>query len=247
MSPPPIQPISGVFSLFFQFPPEIQLEILNHCSRIDLICLSLTGHDLRSLTLPLIPSKPSLILVDQLESNVQHLSNPLGLAVTQSQICNQDCTKGKDVVYEPQSHRHNRHYFNDHRICWPCRNYPSEHPTCQVPRCKRHCACISCPLYMRLRGWMGKRRYCSQCRKFTTRTKKQNGRCMFTSLRINAKTDSLKGTHGRVKVRKAPDNYWSRKKGLSYGYRWWRKWGTHGIDNEAYQPDATRRINARVV
>ncbi|KAL3590809.1 hypothetical protein FPOAC2_13011 [Fusarium poae] len=78
---------------------------------------------------------------------------------------------------------------------------------------------------------MGERRYCSECKQFTTRNKKNKGRC----------------THGVKKVRKTPNNHWSSRKGLSYGYRWWRKWGTCNIDNEAYTPDAKRRFNARVV
>ncbi|UZP46533.1 hypothetical protein NXS19_014345 [Fusarium pseudograminearum] len=66
---------------------------------------------------------------------------------------------------------------------------------------------------------------------FTTRYQKHKGRC----------------THGVTKVRKAPNNHWTHTKGLSYGRRWWRKWGTCTIDSDAYTPDANRRFNARVV
>ena len=58
---------------------------------------------------------------------------------------------------------------------------------------------------------------------------------------------TITGMHGRPKVRKAPNNQWTYRKGMSYGRRWWRKWGTCNIDNEAYTPDASRRPNARVV
>ncbi|CAG7561866.1 unnamed protein product [Fusarium equiseti] len=56
------------FTLFRQFPPEIQLEVLKRCARNDLVCLSLTSHELRLLSTPLITSKPKLEWVDQLGS-----------------------------------------------------------------------------------------------------------------------------------------------------------------------------------
>ncbi|KAE9578912.1 hypothetical protein CGMCC3_g4965 [Colletotrichum fructicola] len=76
--------------------------------------------------------------------------------------------------------------------------------------------------------------YCP--RKFTKRetTNKYKGRCL----------------HGRPKTRKAPNNHWTAKKGQSYGYRWWRRWGTSGVDSWAYNEKPRtpgQIINARVV
>ncbi|XEU94896.1 hypothetical protein FSHL1_000180 [Fusarium sambucinum] len=78
---------SPPFTYFRQFPPEIQLEILNHCTRNDLVCLSLTNHDFQAFITPLIKYKPQLEWVDQLgttpdvpegcplkESNIYHRS-----------------------------------------------------------------------------------------------------------------------------------------------------------------------------
>ncbi|CCT70886.1 uncharacterized protein FFUJ_09090 [Fusarium fujikuroi IMI 58289] len=237
---------SEPFTLFHKFPPELKLDILSFCTRNDLVCLSLTGPDMRNLVAPLIPSKPNLTWVDQLgptpdipsECHDPHRNNTLR---------RQDCVGARDqqVVYSPISHRFRRHEYRG-KICYRCRNYPSAHPVCNVSYCKKHCACISCPLFMRLRGWMGDRKYCAECNQFTTRTKRNNGRCTYFFLSLTI-SNYRTGTHGRKKVRKTPNNHWSRSKGLSYGNRWWRKWGTHGIDHEAYQPKDTGRRNARVV
>ncbi|OBR07982.1 F-box domain-containing protein [Colletotrichum higginsianum IMI 349063] len=216
-------------ALFSRLPPEIRLEILSHCQQNDLICLSLSSHYFRNLTSPLIPSKPSLLSCDQ---NVPQ----------ETLACSCGNDRVSEVVHNVDAHRRKRHSYivkridhgdglagsnnnnnNNNNICmegWPCRTYPPQHEMCRRPWCK-HCACISCPLYTRLRGWMGQdRRYCSVCRTFTKRawTKKYNGRCL----------------HGRPKVRKASNNHWTAKKGQSYGYRWWRRWGTSGVDCGGY-------------
>ncbi|KAJ9417811.1 hypothetical protein QL093DRAFT_2420620 [Fusarium oxysporum] len=220
------------FTLFHKFPPELKLEILNFCSRNDLVCLSLTGPDMRNLVTPLIPSKPNLTWVDQLGPTPDVPSecrDPYHNNIPRRPGC--DGAREQQVIYFPTGHRFRRHEYRGCKVCYRCRMYPTDHPVCNVSYCKKHCACISCPLFMRLRGWMGDRKYCAECNQFTTRTKRNNGRC----------------THGRRKVRKTPNNHWSRSKGLSYGNRWWRKWGTHGIDHEAYQPKDTGRRNARVV
>ncbi|KAL5598171.1 hypothetical protein FOVSG1_002176 [Fusarium oxysporum f. sp. vasinfectum] len=220
------------FTLFHKFPPELKLEILNFCSRNDLVCLSLTGPDMRNLVTPLIPSKPNLTWVDQLGPTPDVPSecrDPYHNNIPRRSDC--DGAREQEVIYFPTGHRFRRHEYRGCKVCYRCRMYPIDHPVCNVSYCKKHCACISCPLFMRLRGWMGDRKYCAECNQFTTRTKRNNRRC----------------THGRQKVRKTPNNHWSRSKGLSYGNRWWRKWGTHGIDHEAYQPKDTRRRNARVV
>ncbi|KAH7179098.1 F-box domain-containing protein [Fusarium flagelliforme] len=218
------------FTLFRQFPPEIQLEVLKQCARNDLVCLSLTSHELRLLSTPLITSKPKLEWVDQLGSTADV---PHGCPLDKSEMdYRSTCegVRGKELHYNSWQHRRKRHTVSG-RVCYPCNYYPDDHPECSVPYCKKHCLCISCPLFTRLRGWMGERKYCSDCRKFTIRHKRNKGRCM----------------HGRRKVRKAPNNQWTHRKGLSYGRRWWRKWGTCNIDHEAYTPDANRRPNARVV
>ncbi|KAH6980313.1 F-box domain-containing protein [Fusarium venenatum] len=221
---------STPFTYFRNFPPEIQLEILNHCTRNDLVCLSLTNHDFRAFITPLIKSKPHLEWVDQLGTTPDV---PQSCPLEKSDIYHRSYCKGvrgNDVHYNRHAHRVKRH-ATPARACFKCEFYPPDHPTCQVPFCKKHCMCISCPLFIRLRGWMGERRYCSQCKQFTTRNKKNKGRC----------------THGRVRERKRPNNHWTYTKGASYGYRWWRRWGTCSVDNEAYTPDAKRRPNARVV
>ncbi|CAI0643069.1 unnamed protein product [Colletotrichum noveboracense] len=102
--------------------------------------------------------------------------------------------------------------------------------------CQQNDLCITCPLYKRLREWAGDLKYCTICSKFTKRetTNKYKGRCL----------------HGRPKTRKAPNNHWTAKKGQSYGYRWWRRWGTSGVDSWAYNEKPRtpgQIINARVV
>ncbi|EKJ72452.1 hypothetical protein FPSE_07333 [Fusarium pseudograminearum CS3096] len=221
---------SPPFTLFPRFPPEIQLTILNLCNRNDLVCLSLTCHYFRALVTPLIKSKPELEWVDQLGSTPDV---PHGCPEDHSSPyyrSNCEGVRGSNVYYNSRMHRCKRH-STAFRICFKCGTYPQDHPTCKAPFCKKHCQCISCPLFIRLRGFMGERRYCSKCRVFTTRYQKHKGRC----------------THGVTKVRKAPNNHWTHTKGLSYGRRWWRKWGTCTIDSDAYTPDANRRFNARVV
>ncbi|KAK1674248.1 hypothetical protein BDP55DRAFT_705140 [Colletotrichum godetiae] len=136
--------------------------------------------------------------------------------------------------------RHVYKYAEPPRRCsnWtPCRSYATEHTMCRRQWC-RHCSCTTCPLYARLRRSMGDLRYCAECQKFTKRprTKKYKGRCL----------------HGRPRVRRNPDNHWTAKKGVSYGYRWWRRWGTCGVDAWGYPDgdktaDISRRRNARVV
>ncbi|KAF0317493.1 F-box domain-containing protein [Colletotrichum asianum] len=118
---------------------------------------------------------------------------------------------------------------------WYCPRYPPGHRICHRKWCS-HCECITCPLYKRLREWAGDLKYCTICSKFTKRetTKKYKGRCL----------------HGRPKTRKAPNNHWTAKKGQSYGYRWWRRWGTSGVDSWAYDEKPRtpgQMINARVV
>lgn len=171
---------SPPFTLFPKFPPEIQLEILKQCTRNDLVCLSVTCHDFRTFTTPLITDKPKLEWVDQLGSmdDVPH-----ACLVDESDRDYRPGCKGpydKDLLCNPFMHRHKRHTFRGRRpICRKCEFYPENHPSCSVPFCKKHCLCISCPLFIRLRGWMGKRRYCGECRKFTNRLKKNNGRCKY--------------------------------------------------------------------
>jgi hypothetical protein len=171
-----MEPLPLVFELFLTTPPEIQLQILSYCSRIDLVCLSLTSHALRNFTLPMIPSKPSLQLVDQLTSpaRCRFSDSPLPPQVMHT------CGHHREVAYEPRLHRWRRHKYVSPPDRCTYESYPKEHPVCQIPRCKKHCACISCPLFTRLRGWMGNdRRYCARCQKFTRRAKKYSGRCKF--------------------------------------------------------------------
>ncbi|TEA19717.1 hypothetical protein C8034_v008853 [Colletotrichum sidae] len=51
--------------LFARLPPELRLEIFEECGQNDLVCLSLTCHTFRSLTLPFIKHKISLTSYDQ--------------------------------------------------------------------------------------------------------------------------------------------------------------------------------------
>ncbi|CAG2007649.1 unnamed protein product [Fusarium graminearum] len=226
---------SPPFTLFPRFPPEVQLTILSLCNRNDLVCLSLTSHYFQALVTPLITSKPKLEWVDQLRSTADV---PHGCPVDDSSrfyCSNCEGVRGSNVYHNScmrgYKRRSNKRRSTPARICFKCGTYSQDHPICNVPFCKKHCQCISCPLFIRLRGFMGERRYCSKCRVFTTRYKKHKGRC----------------THGVTKVRKAPNNHWTHTKGRSYGRRWWRKWGTCKVDSDAYTPDANRRFNARVV
>jgi hypothetical protein len=174
------------FTLFHKFPPELKLEILNLCSRNDLICLSLTGPDMRNLVTPLIPSKPNLTWVDQLGPTPDVPSecrDPYHNNIPRRSDCGG--AREQEVIYFPTSHRFRRHEYRGCKICYRCRTYPTDHPVCNVPYCKKHCACISCPLFMRLRGWMGDRKYCAECNQFTCRTKRNNGRCTYLILDSN--------------------------------------------------------------
>ncbi|KAI1020381.1 hypothetical protein LB503_006066 [Fusarium chuoi] len=167
---------SEPFTLFHKFPPELKLDILSFCTRNDLVCLSLTGPDMRNLVAPLIPSKPNLTWADQLGPTPDVPSecrDPYHNNIPRRPDC--DGPREREVVYSPISHRFRRHEYSG-KICYRCRNYPSAHPVCNVSYCKKHCACISCPLFMRLRGWMGDRKYCAECNQFTTRIKRNNGR-----------------------------------------------------------------------
>ncbi|CAH0055530.1 unnamed protein product [Clonostachys solani] len=55
------------------------------------------------------------------------------------------------------------------------------------------------------------------------------------------------GMHGKVKVRKTPNNHWTRTNGLSWGRRWWNRWGTAGINYTTYQGIGPEKANARIV
>ncbi|KAF5968647.1 hypothetical protein FBULB1_10630 [Fusarium bulbicola] len=166
------------FTLFHKFPPELKLDILSFCTRNDLVCLSLTGPDMRNLVVPLIPSKPNLTWIDQLGPTPDIPSEIPD--VHRGIIHQEDCVGARDqqVVYYPISHRFRRHEYSGCKVCYQCRMYPPDHPVCNVSYCKKHCACISCPLFMRLRGWMGDRKYCAECNQFTTRTKRNSGRLL---------------------------------------------------------------------
>lgn len=244
-------------TLLARLPTELNLHILSYCQRNDLICLSLTSHYFRDLVLPMIPKRLSLELYDQ-------------------NIASQDlrCGCGEKlptaVERDPRAHRRRQHHFRfEHSTCphyyIDCRAYPEGHAACKIRGC-HHCECISCPLHTRLCTWIGgDLRYCNECRRFTKRetTKKYKGRCKcrFTQvmgfLRTNVKADSsLPGLHGRAKVRRSPNNHWTAVKGQSYGPRWWRRWGTSGVDSWGFDDDKhkrddpttwARRRNPRVV
>ncbi|KAJ1329930.1 F-box-like domain-containing protein [Microdochium nivale] len=228
-------------SLFARLPAELILHILSFCPRNDLICLSLASHYFRHLTLPMVPTRPPLQLYDQ---NLP--SDKIACA------CGNSAPIGVEMnVYAQRKRRHEYVYESGHRYkggssdChyWgsKCREYFADH-VCKQRGC-RHCVCISCPLYVRLRSWFGDDlRYCTKCRQFTRRewTKKYKGRCL----------------HGRPKARKVPNNHWTTIKGHSYGYRWWRRWGTLGVDSWGFDDDkhkkddpstTAKRRNARVV
>lgn len=163
------------FCLLTQGPPEILHEILSYCQHNDLVCLSLTSHLFRDLIRPLVPSKPSLTSCDQSVTDQPRLA-PCGSTISK-------------VPFDPHSHRRRRHGYsyrahsrNNCSDPWNCSRYPVGHGICRKKWC-RHCECITCPLYARLREWVGDElRYCSKCRKFTKRetTKKYKGRCGFS-------------------------------------------------------------------
>ncbi|KAJ0123741.1 F-box domain-containing protein [Diaporthe amygdali] len=113
------------FSFFIRLPAELQLEILSHCQQNDLICLSLSSHSLRALTLPLIPAKPWLLSYDQI-----HPSDAIQCK------CGDDSMTG--VGQNNYSHRRKRHIYEYSNKTtphgppgctdWsPCRPYPADH------------------------------------------------------------------------------------------------------------------------
>jgi hypothetical protein len=176
---------SPTFTYFRKFPPEIQLEILKQCSRNDIVCFSLTSHDFRALTKPLITSKPHLEWVDQLGSTADIPDACPG----DRGGC--DGIRDKELKYDARMHRYKRHNTGvPYPKCYSCMFYPKDHPACKVAYCKKHCMCISCPLFVRLRGWMAERRYCSTCRMFTARNKKNKGRCMYTATASHVATNA---------------------------------------------------------
>ncbi|KAH7144802.1 hypothetical protein DER46DRAFT_580713 [Fusarium sp. MPI-SDFR-AT-0072] len=100
------------FTLFHKFPPELKLEILNFCSRNDLVCLSLTGPEMRNLVTPLIPSKPNLTWVDQLGPTPDVPSecrDPCHNNIPRRSDC--DGAREQEVIYFPTGHRFRRHEY----------------------------------------------------------------------------------------------------------------------------------------
>lgn len=180
LEPQPLSQFS--FSLFMRLPAELQLEILSHCPQNDLVCLSLSSQALRDLTLPLIPKRPWLLSYDQ--------------TLPQEDLectCGEKCMTG--VAQNARAHRKGHHsyenrvdpnkpynpraYLRCHDFSL-CRKYPADHAVCRQPRCT-HCLCTTCPLHVRLRGWMGDQKFCHDCRKFTRRARsgKYKGRCEY--------------------------------------------------------------------
>lgn len=183
------------FSLFVKLPAELQLDILSHCQTNDLVCFSLASHYFRGLTQPIIPWRPKLLSYDQTLS-VEHIECSCGDKLPANIKFAQDaflhrkrrhsyaseskCRYGGEVSY-------NRGWtyppgWYPSRVHSDCLAYPADHLLCRKRGCA-HCSCTTCPLYMRLKSWMGDRKYCHQCRKFTTRiqTKKYKGRCEWLS------------------------------------------------------------------
>lgn len=176
------------FSLFVKLPAELQLEILSHCNTNDLVCLSLSSHALRNLTLPFIPSRPPLWSFDQnlpTEAIECSCGDKTMIGVSQCAVSHRKRRHmymyekkdrfGNDVRVYQRNYPPFGHPCQNHS---PCRAYPADHLLCRQPRCT-HCSCTTCPLHVRLRGWMGDRKFCPRCRKFTSRpqTKKYKGRC----------------------------------------------------------------------
>ncbi|KAK2126602.1 hypothetical protein NOF04DRAFT_1277964 [Fusarium oxysporum II5] len=128
------------FTLFHKFPPELKLEILNFCSRNDLVCLSLTGPDMRNLVTPLIPSKPNLTWVDQLGPTPDVPSecrDPYHNNIPRRSDC--DGAREQQVIYFPTGHRFRRHEYRGCKVCYRCRMYPTDHPALTGgKRCEKH-------------------------------------------------------------------------------------------------------------
>ncbi|KAF6806802.1 F-box domain-containing protein [Colletotrichum sojae] len=191
----------------------MQLEVLKNCLPVDLVCLSLTCRYLRDLALPMIPEKPQFDSYDQTNGPIP---------------C--DCAgNGVDflVEYSSYHHKYKRHVFSSWGLPYRCNDckartdYPEAHQACPKRWCA-HCECITCPLHKRLREWMGKnRRYCDdiRCRKFTTRHKKDKGRCksplMFYCDGSGNRSQlmlEIQGLHGAS--RRKPAYYWLQREGL---------------------------------
>ncbi|KAJ4087260.1 hypothetical protein NW769_013794 [Fusarium oxysporum] len=116
------------FTLFHKFPPELKLEILNFCSRNDLVCLSLTGPDMRNLVTPLIPSKPNLTWVDQLGPTPDVPSecrDPYHNNIPRRLDC--DGAREQEVIYFPTGHRFRRHEYRGCKMS----NVPNLSPSLQ--------------------------------------------------------------------------------------------------------------------
>lgn len=254
------QPLSQFsFSFFRRLPAELQLEILSHCPQNDIICLSLSSHALRNLTLPMIPERPWLLSYDQTlpQEGLECKCGEKGMTgVAQNARAHRKGNHSYENRVDLNKPFSSRTYLKCHDFSL-CRKYPPDHAVCRIPRCT-HCACTTCPLHVRLRGWMDDRKFCHDCRKFTRRPRsgKYKGRCELLHTYFDPEflddANTLPGLHGRPPVRRMPNNRWTYRKGQSYGRRWWRLWGTWGKDNWGYPDgDKTRdmsgRRNARVV
>ena len=88
-----------------------------------------------------------------------------------------DTPEKQRIKYDKYLHKERRHHS------WCTEPYPEGHGVCTVPRCKSHCDCLTCPLYLRLRTWMPPElKYCGACWMYTKRDKRKTrgaGKCEF--------------------------------------------------------------------
>ncbi|KAL8359070.1 hypothetical protein RB601_008086 [Gaeumannomyces tritici] len=181
------------WTLFARLPAELQLEILERCHSHDLVCLSLVSRFFRWITLPLLPAKPKL-----LDCRWKHKTcNWIGLHITGRGTARYQ----QFVVRGPTAPQRRNTLSPDNR---------EVHPRMVCNPADGDAWCVNClstgyPLFARLQGWMGSRKFCITCRKFTKRpwAKRFGRRCQHGQERKR-----LRGTCGWSKPsRNKPEKY----------------------------------------
>ncbi|KAL8369749.1 hypothetical protein RB595_000200 [Gaeumannomyces hyphopodioides] len=193
MSPTPLVPDQLSWTLFARLPAELQLEILERCHQNDLVCLSLASRFFRFITLPLLPAKPSLLEYkwDRMICDTSGLLSMRSRAELSERLAALG-PAARQLRGTPLPD--NREVHSD-----TVRNSVNEEAWCV------QCLSTGYPLYAQLQDWMGSRKFCTTCRKFTKRpwAKRFGRRCQH-----GQPWKRLRGTYGWSKPsRDKPEKY----------------------------------------
>lgn len=134
-------------------------------------------------------------------------------------------------------HRQECHKLSYEAVC--TRNKQLGRSTPEMKKCRtgwssHHCECFTrrMRLHFRLASWMPKGlNYCGTCAKFTRRKKSHHGRCELATFLISkilfrwSHLLKMLGYHGKSKVRKSGNHFWSHtSRGGAFGPKIWKKW-----------------------